>query len=246
MNLADLLILVVDASATPTPSPNPGDPTIAANVALSNYYLAILILVAALAVITIALVFAYNYHVQLLKVINSAVKNGQTPKTTTDDAAIQGAEPAILGPDTGVPSTQLVFALMGVAGEVSWVADGGLPPSGSGTGFATTFDKAGRYKVSATYFDGDNVTKTLGKDVVIAAAEAPVSASSSGIALPFVIKNWGRLVVVIFGVGVISALMSTKILDAAAGVGILGTLLGVGAVTATSGAGGDKPSNPES
>lgn len=70
---------------------------------------------------------------------------------------------------------------------------------------------------------------------------ATATASAPALVIPFVVKNWGRLVIVLFGVGVISALMATKILDAAAGVGILGTLLGAGAVSATTGGTTDTP-----
>ncbi|MFU8946185.1 hypothetical protein ACLRGF_05555 [Mycetocola zhadangensis] len=200
---------------------------------------------ASVAVIIIALVFAFNYHAKILNVISMAVANGQKVEPSSDDAVIQGAETSIFGPEVGVPSAKLEFVVVGVdAGLlVSWIAEGGAPASDEGMSFVTLFEKAGDYKVTATYTDADGSTHSLEKTVAIAApAPAPAAAA---IALPFVIKNWGRLVIVLFGVGVVSALMSAKILDAAAGVGILGVLLGVGAVTATSGTGGDKPTLPE-
>ena len=228
-------------AATPKPTPAPGLDA-QADVTLSNFWIAVLLFVGSVAVITIALRFAFSYHNKLLGVVKSAVDRGDVSLTIDNsDVATLSAEPAIDGPNAGTPSAKLKYGLIAVDPTltISWVADKGDPSSGHDATFATRFDSAGSYKVVATYTDSNGQTKTLTRDVKIAAEPTP-AATTPGIVLPFVIKNWGRLVIVIFGVGVISALMSTKILDAAAGVGILGTLLGAGAATATSGTSGDK------
>jgi hypothetical protein len=229
-----------------TPEPTPASPTTAANVALSNYYLAVLLLGAAVDVIIIALIFAFNYHAKLLTVINAAVtNNGQVVLSHSEKVTPLGPEPTIAGPDTGNPSAALAFATQLVdALDITWTAEGGTPDSGTGTGFVTSFDKAGTYMVSAKYTTSEGAPRSLDKKVIIEAPATVGAATATAIVLPFVIQNWGRLVIVVFGAGVIAALMSTGILDAAAGIGLLGALLGVGAVTATWGADGDKPAAP--
>ena len=234
--------------AAPAPSPTSVDPTTATvNVALSNYFLALGLLVAAVVVIIIALGFALLYHARLLSTITAAVKTNREHLGTTSDDVTKSLDlaPSIVGPDEGSEAGELVFAVRRVdtAQAVTWKAEGATPSSGSGYSFVTTFNKPGDYEIHATLTDSSGTETALQKKVKIGATSSGPAASA--IVLPFVIKNWGRLVIIIFGVGVISALMATKILDAAAGIGILGTLLGVGAVTATSGGSGDKPAPPE-
>lgn len=243
MSALDLLV----RAASPSPSPTSG-PGAQADITLSNYFLATLLFSGAIVVIILALAFALIYHKMILRVIRKAAKRGAPVISEVDGVGIQSkvtqpVETKISGPKDGAPSAKLEYTLEGVTAgaTVTWVAENGDPSKGEGPTFATRFDKPGSYRVTATATESAGSTKDYPKDVTIA---APGGTAGSPIVLPFVIKNWGRLVIVIFGVGVISALMSTKILDAAAGIGILGTLLGVGA--ATSGSSADKPPTPPS
>lgn len=245
MNIADLQmgLLGLMARAT-TPTPPPGIPTEAANVAVSNYWLAILLLLASVVVILIALVFAYTYHARVLTVIALAVNRGATVKSDSDDVVAQSRDTEIVGPNAGIPSESQVLTVTAPEGaDVTWLAEGGDPNVATGAIFVTRFHKAGRYRVAATIAGSNGGASTLSKDIIIGAPAGASAAPSIG--LPFVMKNWGRLVVVLFGVGVISALMAATILDAAAGIGILGALLGVGAVTATSGTSDDQATPPK-
>lgn len=242
------------AAVSPSPGPTPFDPaSTAANVALSNYYLAILLLCAAVGVIALALGFAWAYHREVLRVVHGAV-TGPNPAplgTTNDEVGVQSSEAEIVGPDRAEKAAELVFTVRNVASaaNVTWVAEGSTTSSHSGSTLVTTFTADGEYKVEATYpeqVDGSTETRTLTKAVIIGphpAASAAANSQGPPIAIPFVVKNWGRLVVVLFGVGVIAALMATRVLESAAGVGILGTLLGAGAVAATGGGTGTPPSS---
>lgn len=165
--------------------------------------------------------------------------------TLPDRRAYRAAGPLKSAEVNTDPDEFRTFAVQRVdtAQAVTWRAEGATPSSGSGYSFVTTFNKPGDYEILATFSDSSGTETALQKKVKIGATSSGPAASA--IVLPFVIKNWGRLVIIIFGVGVISAVMAAKILDAAAGIGILGTLLGVGAVTATSGGSGDKPAPPE-
>ena len=60
----------------------------------------------------------------------------------------------------------------------------------------------------------------------------PETPATAGLVLPFVMRNWSRFVVVVFGTGVVAALMFAGVITAQGGIGLLGPLLGVGAVTA--------------
>lgn len=213
---------------TPEPSSTPFDPaSTAVNIALSNYYMAIIFVVAAILVIVVALVFAHLYHRRALNVIATAVRKGQTVATTSDEVARGlGDDARIKGPTSGAPNEELLFGLVGVESgkTINWGAVGATPSSQGGDTFTTTFTKAGRYTVKATV---EGLTESLTREVIIGTATG--NAASTPVTIPFVLKNWGRLVIVLFGVGVIAALMSTRIISAEAGIGILGALLGVGA-----------------
>ena len=253
MSIPELLIRVshVTQAATPSPSPTSG-PDAKLDVVASNFVIAGFLLGGSILVIAVALGFAFSYHTKLLEVVKFAVKyNGARIGTESSNVAalrslLQSVDSGsdIVGPETGAPSKKLQFSLNStdIVPPISWTTKDGDPQTFEGATFATRFDSVGTHEVTATYTDSTNVSHPFSKNVTIT-APAPTPAPS--IVLPFVIKNWGRLVIVIFGVGVISALMSTKILDAAAGIGILGTLLGVGAVTATSGTTGGEPAAPK-
>jgi hypothetical protein len=246
MAFFDALTHATTTAPTPTPSPTPSGPTSIADAALSNYYIAILLVLGTIAVIVAVLVFALRYHERLIKVIELSVKLNRAPVQTVNHDALHRSlgdtEPTIVGPGEAQPSASLTYRLKNVDDDtVHWEAARSTVQASDGPIFQTSFDKPDVYVVVATYTDpNDKSEKTLVKPVVVA-----VPATTPAINLPFAIRNWGRLVVVIFGVGVIGTLISTKVLDGAVGVGILGTLLGIGAVTATTGTSGTPPNPPD-
>ena len=217
--------------------------TTAANVALSNYYLAIILLGAAILVIVIALVFTWAYHRRALEVITAGLaRAGEGGAFAVVDGGVGALSTGvqIKGPTHAAPSEELFFGIVGAAGRtVVWTAEKSTETSGTGQTFMTSFADPGVYEVSATV-EGESESVT--KKVTIGAA-APKSASP--ITIPFALKNWGRLVVVLFGVGVVAALMATAVISAEAGIGILGALLGVGATAAAAG-GGDSGASTKS
>jgi hypothetical protein len=220
---------------TPEPTNTPFDPAATvANAALSNYYMAIGILIAAIVVIVIALGFALLYHRRALEVIAVAVARGQGVSTESDEVAKGlSTDARIKGPKTGMPNEELLFGLAGVESDktVNWRADKATPSSQGGATFTTTFEKAGEYTIEATV---EGLPDAVKHSITIGAATT--AAAPTPVVIPFVLKNWGRLVIVLFGVGVIAALMSTRIVSAEAGIGILGALLGAGATAVATGA----------
>ncbi|WP_243075681.1 hypothetical protein [Microbacterium sp. SS28] len=233
-----------------TATPAPLDPaSTAANVALSNYYLALTLFIGAIVVIAIALTFAWMYHRAALTTIQKLAKSGkQAVTTSSDDALTEGvdSEPAIVGSSAGTKGEDLMFTVTNLAdGEiVTWDVSGAtFNEVDGGRTIVAQFASDGNYKVRASITDKADVKRELEPKEVKIGAQA--TAPAPAIVIPFVVKNWGRLVIVLFGVGVISALMATKILDAAAGVGILGTLLGAGAVASTPGAPSETPAQPQ-
>jgi hypothetical protein len=224
----------MDSTATPTPTPFDPAAT-AANVALSNYYLAIILIVAAIVVIVIALGFAWIYHRKALEVIMSAVSRGAQVGSPADGGATTlGNGPRIVGPSSATPSEEVFFGLADVDASktVAWTAEGGSPSAGGEHTFTTMFAAEGEYIVEVQIVgEPQPLTRTVTVGTPAGSAPAPI-------AIPFVLKNWGRLVIVLFGVGVIAALMATAVISAEAGIGILGALLGVGATAAASGGGG--------
>ena len=243
------LIAVLTASADPSPSPTPGGSG-AVDVALSDYYLAVGLLVSAIVVIVLALVFAWLYHRDALRVIEKlATTEGAPPVTIDSGGAVErgiGVGPAIVGGGSGQKEAPLMFTVehLGDGATVAWEVSGAtIDEIDGGRTILATFAAEGDYEVRATVTEADGTEVPLASKRVKIAAPPVAAASAPAIAIPFVVKNWGRLVIVLFGVGVISALMATRILDAAAGIGILGTLLGAGAVSATTG-GSAEPSTP--
>lgn len=229
-----------------TPSPEPLDPaSTVANVALSNYYLAVTLFIGAIVVIALALTFAWMYHRAALTTIQKMAKSGkQAVATTSEDALTEGvdSEPAIVGSSAGTKAEDLMFTVTNLADgdTVTWDVSGAtFHEVDSGRTIVAQFAADGTYKVRASITGKTGAKRELEpKEVKVGPQTA---APAPAIVIPFVVKNWGRLVIVLFGVGVIAALMATQILDAAAGVGILGTLLGAGAVASTPGAPADTP-----
>lgn len=251
---------LVVAATTPTPSPTPSAPALTA-AEVWGFNLALLLLFASVLVVVLALGFALIYHAKLLRVIRMAVKAG-APVATQFAAAVEGqpvktkesresVSPHIVGPRVGTPADTLVFAIEGDANEstVSWTAEGADPSSAEKPCFVTAFAKAGNYVVVATFNSSDDATTNRIEYIIsVGAADSARKQSASGaaaITLPFVIGNWGRLVIVIFGVGVVGALMASAVIEEATGIGILGTLLGVGATAAMSASSDVKPGAKE-
>lgn len=248
------------AATTPTPSPTPSAPALTATQA-AGFNLALFVLVASVLVVVLALGFALLYHEKLLRVIRMAVKAGQPVATAVKPVVEQSSTPEsgtrsaitpyIVGPRTGEPEAEMAFVVRGDADDstVSWTAEGADPNSAEKQSFVTAFAKAGNYVVVANLKDSaGSVTHRIEYIVSVGAAESERKKSPSGVAaitLPFVISNWGRLVIVIFGVGVVGALMASAVIQEATGIGILGTLLGVGAAAAMSPSNDVKPGAKE-
>lgn len=258
MRIHSLVVAVM--TATPTPGPTSPAPALTAAQA-AGFNLALVVLLASVIVVVLALGFALRYHEKLLRVIRMAVKAGQPVATqlapalqereTTSVRPRSIARPQIVGPRVGTPADTLVFAIKGDAKEstVRWTAEGADPRSGEEACFVTAFAKAGNYVVVATFNSSDDaITNRIEYIVSVGATDAEKKQGASGaaaITLPFVISNWGRLVIVIFGVGVVGALMASAIIQEATGIGILGTLLGVGAAAAMSPTNDVKPGAKE-
>ncbi len=240
---------LIVAATTPTPSPTPSAPAFTAAQA-AGFNLALVVLIASVIVVVVALGFALLYHEKLLRVIRMAVKAGQPVATAVqpvvehasagDAVAAEVTTPYIVGPRTGEPGAELAFAVKGDADDstVSWTAEGADPSVAEKPSFVTAFAKAGNYVVVATLKDSaGSVTHRVEYIVSVGATDVEKKQGTSGaaaITLPFVISNWGRLVIVIFGVGVVGALMASAVIEEATGIGILGTLLGVGAAATMS------------
>lgn len=239
-------------AAEPSPGPTPADPA-AVDVALSNYYLAVGLLVSAIVVIILALAFAWLYHRDALRVIEKlATTEGGPPVGIDSGAAVERGVrvgPAIVGGSTGQKDTALMFTVENLPDDatVAWDVEGAtIERIDGGRTILATFAADGSHKVAATVTQADGNRIELEAKEVEIGPKPGAAASAPPIVIPFVVKNWGRLVIVLFGVGVISALMASQILDAAAGIGILGALLGAGAVSATTGGSSEAPAAPRS
>ena len=259
---------LVVATTTSTPSPTPSAPALTAAQA-AGFNLGLFVLIASVLVVVLALGFALLYHEKLLRVIRMAVRAGQPVATAVKPVVeqspaegVNGDEvptPRIIGPRTGAPEAELVFAIKDAQAEdtVEWAAEGGTPPTAPPTTatdelkpcFVVSFNKAGTYVVVATVARQDGATTHRIEYIVsVGASGSEKSGAAPGaaaITLPFVISNWGRLVIVIFGVGVVGALMASAVIAEATGIGILGTLLGVGAAAAMSPSSDVKPGAKE-
>ena len=203
---------------------------------------AILILLLAILVIAIALFFAYKYHKRVLKSVDAAVRGGHGDQVdvSNDDVGVQALSRvatdsgiAISGPAQAVVGEKVKFSSTGVeAGDtVSWTVEGTAaadPASASTTEFETKFTKAGSATVTIAVAGKADVAPLT---VTVVANET----AAARITLPFVVRNWGRLVVVLFGAGLVACLMVLNVISGEGGIGLLGALFGVGAATATHG-----------
>lgn len=204
----------------------------------SGYHpgIAALFLAAAFLALASGLLFSYLYHRKLLEAIPGIMRAaaGTTSVTSTDSEAIASTfaegDFDIDRPPVVTKGKKAMFNARNSADRtVTWTAAGaGVAPeaeTGAGVTFGVTFAEAGPATVTAKV---DGATASVGFEVQEAA-----SASVGGIVLPFAVRNWGRLVVTILGVGVIAALMALNVVSGEGGIGILGALLGVGAAAAT-------------
>ena len=227
--------LAAAAETDPAASPNQG----------SDYHpgMATLFLALALLAIALGLLFSYGYHTKLLAAIPKImVVAGGTKVSTSDNetmATAMGGDLQVEAPSKVAKNSKAAFKALNSQGrQVTWEAAGASPEPVSGTGltFDVTFKAAGPATVTAK---ADTASYAVAFEVVEEAT--PVG----GIILPFAIRNWGRFVVTVLGVGVIAALMALGIVSAEGGIGILGALLGVGAASATADPAAEpKPANP--
>lgn len=242
-------------SPPPSPTPSPSESAAAGDAALSAWSAALplSVLLATLLVIGAGLYFAWRYHQKLLDVIDAELKRPGSPRTTTANASAfsQGggapgsellggealATPSIQYPESMVVGREGTFVVLTTPEDadknrVVWTASGGaVPDTGKGSRFACSVDKAGTVTVTATAQDESDTPVGEPWSRTYTVQQAPAPAGGGGIVLPFVIGNWGRFVVTVFGLGLIVVLMLTGRVSEAAGIGVLGTLLGVGAAS---------------
>lgn len=245
---------VATGTSSPEPSPSPENPSAPTDAPASvNLGLSTFMLIASFVVIATALYFAIKYHKALLDFMHKALARGTAYTGTLGSAYSENAIPLsdgdtnaqgnapdalIIGPPTGVSGQELIFVLDTKFFDdsstpqrlldVHWSIDN-TPVEGTTTHFLKhTFEQSGVFVVEATV---DN--KSIPPFIV--AITAPIAAS--GLSLPFAIQNWGRMVVLLFGLGVVGALIASRALSSEAGAGLLGALLGIGAATAGSGNG---------
>lgn len=202
----------------------------------ANSALGLAVLGAALLVVVAGLIFALIYHSRLLKTVDKAIDAGQRIGTKSEPAhdgvGAQAApgEIGVDGPAEVESGASATFTAVGyaTATAVSWTVDGGgaEPSEGDGREINVKFGSAGTAIVTAS--ESGRQSKPLNVSV-----KDPPKKLPEGIVLPFAVANWGRLLVVCLGVGIVGALMVWDVISAAAGMGPLGALLGVGAASAT-------------
>ncbi len=192
---------------------------------------------AAIIVIGIGLLFSHRYHERLLQSIDAAIRLGKVDTiATSNDSSLDATRTrgapqiGVTGPTTVEVGQTAVYEAVGASdpNAVSWSIEGGdaTPSVGQGASIGVAFSKTGSAVVTAA--QEGSTSAPLSVDVI---ASTKVG-GREGIVLPFVIKNWARFVVVIFGVGAIAALMALGVVSAEGGIGVLGVLLGVGGATA--------------
>lgn len=251
-----LLTLTVTAAravpaGTSSPEPNPSpESSPAVPAASSSGFLSLptFMLVASFAVIALALFFAMRYHKALLEFMATALAGGTVYGGKSEKAYVaqrgidaprsdKAPDAHIIGNATAAPGQELLFILSAPLFDeqeprqlvnVQWSVDGASVDGNTTYFLKHAFKKSGPHVVEATA--GDHAIAPF--PVVISGGKA-----GSGPSLPFAIQNWGRMVVLLFGLGVVGALMASTVLSSEAGAGLLGALLGIGAATASSGDG---------
>jgi hypothetical protein len=198
-----------------------------------NTAAAIVILALTLLVIVLALGFSLIYHHRLLRSVDRAVAKGVVKSVTNVDVG-GGAEVSrdsgitIAGPAEVTAGEAVTYRVEGGTSDLTWTIEGGgaQPATGAGGEFTTTFQTPGTATI------GVDFTGVTGQKAVTVKAPPAAAPAASGIVLPFAIRNWGRLVVVLLGIGIVAALMTLDVISAEGGIGLLGALLGVGAASA--------------
>ncbi len=202
---------------------------------------AIFILGITCVVIGICLWFVFRYHQQLLATIDHAVKAGAAGPISAEDhgVGVQSREVTdggvtITGPSTAVSGEEVTFTADGLTGgeTLAWTVSGDVgadPAAGGDATFTTRFATAGTATVALDLVGG---TAPAPLTVTVTAPASAPTTGAKGVVLPFVVRNWGRLVVVLFGAGLVGCLMALGVIGSEGGVALLGALLGVGAATA--------------
>jgi hypothetical protein len=238
-----LFVTATTAFAGEAPDPaaaaDAGERTTTTTTTTTGYHPvpAIFILGLTCVVIALCLWFVFRYHQQLLATIDKAVARGAAGPISAEDhgVGVQSREVAggvkITGPSTVTTGAQAMFTADGLSGgeTLSWTVDGDVgadPAAGGDQTFTTTFAKAGTATVAL-----DLVGGTAPPPLTVTVT-APAVDGAKGVVLPFVVRNWGRLVVVLFGAGLVGSLMVLGVIGSEGGVALLGALLGVGAATA--------------
>lgn len=182
----------------------------------------------------IGLIFAYVYHNRIFNAIDKAISYGQPiGETSNSDVFKQNslarAITSISGPNDVITGTQVAY--LAPASDVEWSIEGDVDGeiATSTDALVVTFRKAGPATIIATK-DGDSMFPFY---LPISVRDS--APNDSGIRLPFVMQNWGRFVLVSFGVGLLGAMIVWDSITAEAGIGMIGTLLGVGAASASTG-----------
>lgn len=229
--------------------------TAGSNATTVNNAMGVVALAVAFGFLALALGFSLLYHRRLLNTIDLAIKRGAKVSTRTDPALdgphpdLQGrevvGESGISGPDTATVGVAADFEVENYSSDdptkpVTWSVEGGnaLPKEGTGPSITFIFTEAGNATVTASADSKNPITKK----VAVKAAAVPSTSEPGGIVLPFVLANWGRLVVVTMGTGTVAALMTWGVISSDGGIGVIGTLLGAGAAAAT----GDRVARPNS
>jgi len=231
---------VAATSGTGSPSGTSGGTT-TTTTSSSGYHPwpAVLILIFAALLVVASLGFIYLYHRRLLNSIDQALAEGQTVGTVDDSIGVQGFRAnvatdsgiAIAGPADAVAGKPTKFSSTGIpaGATISWTVEGveADPTTATTADFTTTFKASGAATVKLA------VTGQPAVAPLSVAVKNAATTTTPSVVFPFAVRNWGRLVVVIFGAGLIGALMVLNVISGEGGIGILGALFGVGAATAT-------------
>ena len=223
------------------PTPTPSTTTAVVNVTLSNYWLATGIVIATVVVIALALAFMWIYHRRALRTLEVLASTPGAPPIGVMSQDAYGSQftqqpKVIVGSVDGQKGVGLMYVIKDVddGDAVTWDIPDADVEVVSNSAVIAKFKKDGTHTVNAKVVDA------AGTDLPVQPMTVtikPQTVAAPGVVIPFVLKNWGRLVVVLFGAGVVAALMATKILDSAAGIGVLGVLLGAGVASTATGGG---------
>lgn len=203
----------------------------------SRIWTAVVFVLASVSVIAIGLYWSYSYHRRLLGTIDAAIAKGVVKKVDVENIDSLGPRTrgskqiGVSGPSQAVAGEAVTFTATGIqdAAGVNWTVSGAgaTPESGTGASIVVTFAGSGKATVAP------HLSEHVSSPLEVTVTEPPPPGSAEGIVLPFVLRNWARFVVVIFGVGAIAGLMALSIISAEGGIGLLGALLGIGGAAAS-------------